>query len=413
MIIKHRSRIIQELDAKSFTVLGSPGSDGLGAGALQMFHAGLIGAQGDFVVVLGDISPIGRDPYYHQVADFVDIVSPKPVYVMRGNHDGPDYSEYFGLDNCAILSEEYLLIMLDNSKRRFTDETLTFLRETMALVGSDNVMVAFHVPPPNRFNGNSMSVDEWQRFEDAVGVWRNRISLLICSHAHSGFEDEVDGLRLVVTGGAGAQMHGQDRLAKQQHHALEITLNADGKPEVSMRTLSQSGIVDRREDVAEALRRLYGERCRNRVELILRAEDAEKDGAYNLARLYRAASESCLHQARSLYRLLRGDNQGVDLAEDAAQLLRAEALALEANEVEMADVVGCDVLSELTVRGVNATNRSFLTLLDRAARQLREGDIGATKYFVCQSCGFMSSGSEEPTYCSACGAPSFFIEQAD
>ncbi len=375
MIVKPRSRIIQDLDAASFTVLGCSGADGLGAGALRTFRDGLIGARGDFIVVLGDISPLGRDPYYRRVSDFTNLVAEKPVHVVRGNHDGPDYSAYFGLENRAVVSEEYLLIMLDNSTRRFTDETLVFLRETMALIDSANVLIAFHVPPPNRFNGNSMPRAEWQRFEDAVGVWRNRISLLIASHAHNCFEDEVDGLRLVATGGAGARMHPADRLSGQEHHALEITPGDRGMPEISARRLSPPDGVGEI-PLPGSLREFYADCCRRRIELTFRAEEAEALGLYNLAKLHRAGAESALHQARSLRAL-----------------------------------PDCEVLIHAAREGAEAARQSFATLLDRVSGAAG-GDIESSNYFVCGSCGFTYALGDSPTYCSACGAPGVFIEEA-
>ena len=164
MIIKPAASIIQELDAASFTVIGSPGSDGQGVSALQTFGRALSGARGDFIVVLGDVSPLGRDPYYRTAVDFIERHTEKPVYVMPGNHDGPDYGEYFGCDNRAIVSEAFSLVMLDNSTRRFTDEALLFLRDALALAESPNVVVAFHVPPPNRISGDCLSTAAWNRY---------------------------------------------------------------------------------------------------------------------------------------------------------------------------------------------------------------------------------------------------------
>ena len=407
MIVKPVSRIIQELDAKSFTVIGCPGADGLGSGALQTFHAALTGAEGDFIVVLGDIAPLGRDPFYRGVADFVDRATAKSVHVMRGNHDGPDYEEIFGLADRAIISEDFLLIMLDNSQRRFSDDSLKFLGETMALVDSQNVVVAFHVPPPNRFTGHSMSVGEWRRFEDAVGVWRNRISLLLCSHSHSYFEDEVDGLRLVVTGGGGARIHHVDRVARPEHHALEISFDGEGEPAVGFRRLGRDH-GDIPECALDGLRRLYAEQCRQRVELVLQAEEADELGAFNLARLYRAAAGSCLHQARFLYSLLRGG--GSSPARDAEDRLREGVLRLEKDD---ALVAGCaDILAESAAFEASTAHRAFLGLLDRAVVTLSEkDDIGEALYHVCQSCGMLTAGSESPTYCAACGAPGHFINE--
>lgn len=410
MILKPVARIIQDLDAKSFTVIGSPGADGLGSGALQAFHSALTGARGDFAVVLGDIAPLGRDPYYSGVVDFVNRAAVKPVHVMRGNHDGPDYEEYFGFADRAIISEDFLLIMLDNSQRRFSDDSLKFLGETMALVGSQNVIVSFHVPPPNRFSGHSMGREEWRRFEDATGVWRNRISLLLCSHSHSYFEDEVDGLRLVVTGGGGARLHHVDRVVRPEHHALEISFDGEGKPVIEFRSLGRDQTGEIPECAVAGLRQLYQGQCHQRVELTLRAEEADEQGSFNLARLYRAAARSCLHQARILFRLLR--DRGGDLARDAEDKLRESLLTLNAHDAFVRS--GCaDILAESAVHEVNTSHRTFLGMLDRAVIAMTEAeDIAEARYHVCQSCGLLTSGSESPTYCRACGAPGHFIDEA-
>lgn len=379
MIVKPLSRIIQEFDASRFTVLGCPGADGLGAGALTIFHEGLARAGGDFIVVLGDASPIGRDPYYARTAEFMDAVSPKPVHVLRGNHDGPDYEEHFGMANRAFLSENFLLLMLDNSTRHFSDETLTFLRGTMAMVESENVMVAFHIPPPNRFSGHSMTKEAWQRFEDAVGVWRNRISLLLCSHARCAFEDDVDGLRLVATGGAGAGLYGTDRLTAQSHHALEVSVDAEGRAAYTIRPLARPMEPrDRTAPVAAAVRSLYDACRRDRTELLFRAEAAEKSGERFLPRLLRAGAAQALLHAGSL--------RGVSARDE-------------------------NLLYCITEEAESGRD-SFAALLRRAENDC--GDADAEKrVFLCRSCAAVSAASDFSTYCPVCGAPGHFLAEME
>lgn len=392
MIIKPVSRLVQELDARSFTVIGNPCSDGLGVESLQWFRAALAGAEGDFALVLGDVAPIGRDPYYGTAANFIDRTSPKPVHVMRGNHDGPDYEEYFGPSDRAILSDEFVLIMLDNSGRSFSPETLGFLRETMAMIKSRNIIVAFHIPPPNRISGSSLPADEWRRFEEAVGVWRNRITLLLCGHAHSYFEDEIDGLRLVVTGGGGAALREPERVARPPHHALEVTVH-DGRPRVRMRPLTRSeaiGVMD--DSMHSLLREVFDIQCRHHVSQSLDAETAAEMGLPGLAHLYRAASESSYLQARSLYGLLGRDEFIEGIGAD---------YTISAEDIRLREVLPVHALD-----AVSRAEQQYAKIHDRLCGGGEAGrDVPGGRYFICDNCGMLFSGQESPNYCASCGAP--------
>lgn len=411
MIVKPISRIIQELDATSFTLVGCPGSDGLGTEALRVFAQGLTGAEGDFIVVLGDVSPLGRDPFYRDIADFIDRTATKPVYVMRGNHDGPDFTEYFGPADCAVLSENFVLVMLDNSHRRFSDDTLSFLRDTLAIADSPNIVVAFHLPPPNRVSGDSLTQEEWSRFEEALGVWRNRISLFVCGHAHSYYEDDIDGLRLIVTGGGGARIPEMDRVVSPPHHAVEYRVGPDGVATTTLRPLVAAAEVNRGPEVDASLEEVFAFQCQGHVCHHLDADDAARSGLPNLARLHRAAAESCLQQARGLKRILgqTGDPAAAVAASlKAARGENAEARAAAATAADTAQ----DLLAAKALRDIMRTGRVFEALYEKASAEMAgRGDIAASQYFVCHSCGHPFAGLGHPNYCAQCGAPADRIHE--
>jgi rubrerythrin/predicted phosphodiesterase len=373
-------------------VIGNPSSDGLGVECFQWFHAGLAGARGDFTIIPGDISPIGRDPYYRTVADFVDRSSSRPVHVMRGNHDGPDYEEYFGPSERAILTDEFTLIMLDNSSRSFSAASLNFLRETMAIDETESVVVSFHVPPPNRISGNSMSVDEWRRFEEAAGVWRKRIKLLVCGHSHSYFEDEIDGLRLVVTGGGGAAVREMERVVTPPHHAVEVTVEG-GLPRVKMRPLvraTAAGLAG--EAIHDLLREVYSIQCRHHASFCLDAEWALEEGMVGRAHLYRAAAESSYAQVRSLYRLLG----------------REEVLEAVGTDytVGLDDGGPREVVSSHALDMISRSEQAYAMIHDRMSDEPGAGeDIPDGEYWICGNCGMLCAGADSPNYCAACGAP--------
>lgn len=387
MIEKPVSRLVQELDAQSFTVVGCACHAGLGAETMRFLRSGLAGAEGDFIAVVGDVVPIGRDPFYQTMSRFIDAYSDKPVHVLRCNHDGPDFGEYFGHANRAVISESFVLVMLDNSDRRFSDETLEFLRETMAIIDSRNVIVAFHVPPPNRISGNTMTVEEWRRFEDAIGVWRSRISLLVCGHEHCYYEDDIDGIRLVASGGVAGSGDWLERVNPCGCHALEISLGADECPVVKMRMLDVPSPDDAYaafvEDI-DAVARVYTHQCREHVSMRFAAEEARERGDGQAAHFYRAAAESALTQSRILHGLLAGArwDPPVSAPGPTGELLFTHAL----ESARRTQIHTQSLLARMRGQGVEAGWR----------------DAG---YSLCPACAMLFAGREAPNYCPACGAP--------
>lgn len=401
MIEKPVSRLVQEFDAKSFTVIGGTCYGGLGAEAMHFFRSGLSGAEGDFIAVVGDVTPIGRDPFYSSMARFIDVYAQKPVHVLKSNNDGPDFGEYFGHANRAVLAEDFVLVMLDNSDRRFSDDTLDFLRETMAIVDSHNVIVAFHVPPPNRISGNTMEAGEWLRFEEAVGVWRSRISLLLSGHNHCYYEDDIDGLRLVVSGGA-TTANRVERITPLGHHALEVSLDGENRPLVRRRVLDAMLDADgHTEDIHAQLIRAYNLQSRDHVSMRLHAEDAWAAGQTRLALFYRAAGESALNQARILHHLLTGRKSGL---EELSFLLEESIVGSIDTDPGHAE----NMLARHALRCVDRTQANTLNLLGRL--QVDDSRLG-DGYFLCTSCAMLYPGREAPNYCSACGAPYYSIRE--
>lgn len=140
--------------------MGDPGCDGLGAEIMTTFAKGLTVKRSDFAVILGDIVPIGYEIVYRSMTEFINTIAPYPVYSLCGNHDTNFYDKYFGLRNYLLVNDRTLLIILDNSKRKFEDNTLTFLRESLKNYSRNNILLLFHIPPPNSISPNAVTIEE-------------------------------------------------------------------------------------------------------------------------------------------------------------------------------------------------------------------------------------------------------------
>ncbi len=411
MIEKPISRLVQSLETKSFTVIGSPGIDGLGIEAVQTYAHAVAAAEGDFVVTLGGVAPLGRDSFYRTMAGFLDRWSDKPMHVVPGAGDGPAFETRFGHRNRAVITETFTLIMLDNSGRAFTDESLLFLRDTLAISESHNVAVAFHYPPPNRITGNSLSEEEWARFEAAAGVWRKRISLLIAGHSRTYFEDEIEGLTLIATGGGGAILRDMDRTVRPAHHVVEFVLDANGLLAWSPRELSFPAETERDAGMAESLRESFNAECQIHARHLLDAEEAARRGSPNLARLFRAEAESRLRQARNLRRILAGIESPSAMIEKALAESGSDMREWRQEWLTAAERLN-DYQAVHVLHGMAASDIVNTGLFEKALRDLaRSGDAEPANYHVCSLCGVVFTGFSAPDYCSECGTPVELIHE--
>ncbi len=408
MIEKPISRLIQTLEAHSFCLMGSPGQHGLGVSALHAYANGINNSDTDFAVTLGGVSPLGRDPYYRTMAEFIDKVTNKPMYVVPGAGDSQAFTSYFGHRDKAVITEEFLLILLDNSSRSFSEETLHFLRDTLAIAECPHIIVAFHYPPPNRFQGDCMSPEDWAKFEETTGVWRKRISMLVAGWSEIYFEDEVDGLRLVACGG-GSPLADTSRALEAGRQLVEFRVDEAGNlvhTRVPVRGLARA---DRAQEVREHLHNAFHTECLAHVAHLMDAEDAEYRGQPQLARLFRATAESRLRQAKNLRRVLEGTPTAEQSVNNALETLIRENGQIRLDRTEAA-VKHNDFMAEEVFHDVAAAGIVNTGLLEKAGAELKKAaDIEATEYQVCLSCGVVFAGFSPPEHCSECGAPMEWI----
>lgn len=411
MIEKPISRLIQTLEARSFSLIGSPGACGLGVDALQTYGSAIRAAAGDFLVTLGGVSPLGRDPFYRTVADFIDTSSPKPMYVVPGAGDGEAFSSYFGHRDKAVITEDFFLILLDNSGGTFSDASLSFLRDTLAIAEMPNIIVAFHYPPPNRFSGNSMGQAEWARFGEAAGVWRKRITLLVAGNSDMYFEDEVDGLRLICSGGGAVHTGIPDRSAETVMRLVEFRLDDSGTIAHESKQVRSINKMQRPEEIAGFLDAAFTAECQAHACHLLNAEEAERRGMANLAKLFRATAESRFRHAKSLRRALHGAGTTADLIETVISPAGPEESSLRLERADAAQANN-DAIAQRVFQDLAASEIVNSSLLERANDILAGAhDIDPNEYQVCSSCGVVFAGFRPPDHCSECGAPMELIRE--
>jgi 3',5'-cyclic AMP phosphodiesterase CpdA len=206
-IQKIQHDIISLGDIHSFTVIGDPGCEGLGITNMEVYANALAAAESDdFILVVGDFVPTGTDVFYRDIRELTDAISEQDVYALRGNHDTGTYDNHFGLHNYAISCTDFTIVVLDNALRTFEEEGLQLLGRILADPAVHQVVIAFHIPIPNHFTGNSVKEAEFQRLRQVYLPYQDKVKYFICGHVHSRFIDTVDGIPFICTGGGGAMI---------------------------------------------------------------------------------------------------------------------------------------------------------------------------------------------------------------
>ncbi|MEI6284949.1 MAG: metallophosphoesterase [Bacillota bacterium] len=401
------NQIIELADFNSFTVIGDPGCDGLGAEIMATFTKALKLAKGEFILVLGDIVPFGSKLFYDNVAELIEHHADKNVFMLCGNHDTHYYEEFFGSREYAIVDSRTLLVVLDNSKRSFTVESRELLTRALRDYPRQNIVLAMHIPPPNAITGNSVSTAEWDKILAIIADHglSGKVKYILAGHLHSYFEEQQGATRVVVSGGGGARIEEVTGIQAPYHHIVNFNYDPDGilthnKEDVVFVNLDYTDpIIDNMLDSA------FKNECVAHVQYQLNAESAAQRGLLNLAHLFRAAAQAELFHARNHYYVMSGLKDPLMSA--------TESLARESGEINILcqeykayaknNALGLPVY---TFNDACEAKVALRELLETACAELAQGtDISDTGYFVCSSCGYIFSGETPPRACHICGAP--------
>lgn len=409
-IVKNQEELVTLDRLECFSVIGDPGCDGLGAATMSIMAKALTAAANDdFAVIAGDIVPTGSRILYENVREFINQVATVPVYTLCGNHDTEFFDEFFGRRNYAIAGPEVLLIMLDNSRREFSVATLEFCRSVLERQEQSQVVIMFHIPPPNSQTGNSVSPEAWEKLRMVYLPHRRRIKYLVCGHVHSFFEDRIDGIPLVVTGGGGARIESVNRQIDEKsvaNHVIRFVM--DRRKKLSYEYFSLNEVVYDREAgdplLKEYLDTAFTNECVAHFRYRLYAEDAERQGRPKLARLFRALSDSEYYHARNHYYVMGRQKPLDEYLADSIGRETFETETMYRDDTDYAQKHGHGLARYTFFDALEAEKVHLRLLREFHGREDEEVTV-PSGYYTCSSCGYTFNTESPPKRCPVCGAP--------
>ncbi|MCI8269618.1 MAG: rubrerythrin family protein [Lachnospiraceae bacterium] len=405
-MIKVTEPVLYLSGVHSMGVIGDPGCEGLGTYNMKVYAGALEeSSHDDITLIAGDLVPAGTKHYYQMIREFTESLAGNDVYCLRGNHDTGDYMDYFGRKNYALLTENFAVVVLDNAARTFEEEGLELLKEVIAREDVKQVIVAFHIPVPNHFIANSVSKEEFGRLKKAFGAWKDKVKYLLCGHVHSRFEDEVEGIPLICTGGGGAMIEDVSkdiRASDVEHHVVHF-YEEDGYLRYKITNLSEDCYSRERADpmLRQKLEEAVEGELMAHFKYLMFSDRAKRRGKDKLASLFRALAASEYYHARNFYSVL---DRPAPFAESVETFVPGEEFEYQYLYHMIAKYARehKNPLAEQAYTGAAAAEKEHAGLLKKATDMdgFEEGAI-----YVCPICGYIMAGKTVLERCPVCGGP--------
>lgn len=405
-IQKVKEKIISLEQVESIGVIGDPGCDGLGTYNMKVYAGALEkSSKDDITLVVGDLVPAGTKSYYKRICNFSESIAQNPVYGLRGNHDTGAYEEYFGRQNYVLMLKNFTVVVLDNAMRRFEEEGLELLEEILERQEVENVIIAFHIPVPNHFIQNCVSTEEFIRLQKAYKKHKDKVKYLLCGHVHSKFEDVVDGIPLICTGGGGAMIEDvskEIRAADIEHHLVHFYWKG-GKILYRFENLWDNCYTKEAKDPIlreQILSTVQGELMAH-LRYLMHADRARRRGMEEVALMFEALASSEYYHARNFYSTIERPPVFSRASEEFAKTEEYEHNHYYSMMEKYCKEQGHS-LAEGSYQSALEAEKVHGKLLQKLGKEKRPQ---TEALYVCPICGYLMTEETKLDRCPSCGAP--------
>ncbi len=201
----------------------------------------------DFVISTGDIGhKPGSISSYNWLAERLEnALGNTPFFPTPGNHDRESkivlddgmkaYKTVFGNPDYWFSFGETLFISLNSAREIVTDESLSFLEQTLKdQRGRYKGLIVFsHVPPIDLRNGtpDSLPKDNAERVHHILSQYAP--TLYLCGHQHCFSQWDFNGIPLVVTAASGQKSRSQEH----GNGFLIVTMNKNQVADIQLKEM--------------------------------------------------------------------------------------------------------------------------------------------------------------------------------
>lgn len=188
-----------------------------------------------FILHGGDTVNTGSEKRFSRFFDITEQTLPDvPIFVVMGNHEltynmKNDEGKKIFRERIAPLNYvltmkkmDMKIIALDNSLYELTTAQLKYLEEQLT-TQKKNKFVFMHVPPhTEKWRHNRCFSKGAERLMQIME--EKKVTAAFFSHLHLYAEDEIRGVKYIITGGAGAPLHDKIAFGEPTYHFIVVRI---------------------------------------------------------------------------------------------------------------------------------------------------------------------------------------------
>ncbi|MGA3206497.1 MAG: metallophosphoesterase [Syntrophales bacterium] len=192
-----------------------------------------------FILHGGDTVFTGREKKFNHFLDIAESSLPDtPIFVVIGNHELTNnvksphgkqiFQEKIGPLNYVLDLKKLSMriVALDNSLYELTPTQLQYLEEQLTAKRKYKFVI-MHIPPETqRWQHKHCFTKGADRLKQIVS--EQKVSVAFFSHLHLYAQDEVKGVKYIITGGAAAPLHINVPFGEHSYHFIVVRVK-DGK----------------------------------------------------------------------------------------------------------------------------------------------------------------------------------------
>ena len=192
-----------------------------------------------FILHGGDTVFTGREKKFNHFLDIVESTLPDtPIFVVIGNHELTNnvksphgkqiFQEKIGPLNYALDLKKLgmRIVALDNSLYELTPTQLQYLEEQLTAKRKYKFVI-MHIPPETQKWQHSRCFTKGADSLKQI-MAEKKVSVAFFSHLHLYAQDEVKGVKYIITGGAAAPLHINLPFGEHSYHFIVVRVK-DGK----------------------------------------------------------------------------------------------------------------------------------------------------------------------------------------
>jgi predicted phosphodiesterase len=201
-------------------------------GSLEQIAATANQERPDFVFHCGDLTPFGQENQYQAVLEALSMFQ-VPVHTTPGNHDireggGARYVEHLGSPFYSFDVWDAHFTVFNTSAGDVSEEEMEWLEQDLAQSDASLKFVFTHIPPFDPREGYNHTLNNETTAERLMTLFAaEQVETVFAGHIHMYNESWVDGVRYVISGGAGASLS-SDAGDGAIYHYVVVKANTTG-----------------------------------------------------------------------------------------------------------------------------------------------------------------------------------------